>query len=383
MPGITLEQLENFANSNAGQLLAQGGEAIVNGADPGQVAAGLAASFAAAAPEGTTAGDFMASQAGALVSQYVATVAETGDVAGALVGAAPAAVTLGLTVGLGALGILPPLSTLIAGAVAGPIIEFITGLFPGPTPTNWDNIPTGDHWQARARAYGKWTLPQAFYDFGKAQGYALGGAVMATVQMDGKSYPPTTAPPWPGLSMALAQWLLTNTSPGWGNYILLPGYQPAYRPNTGNGVEQIGIGYWLPSAAGDGWGWGVPGSGWWWYPALPTNSPALAALAQGVDPGPDVLTGPIAASYRAAGIDIGKTYAKVLSTGSAIVDNIVLSPKGYAFTADQLETAVARKATKKFLSSGQKQMLSAIGDGERGKRAALAALAALALKVAI
>lgn len=376
MPGITLEQLENFAHSNAGQLLAQGGEAIVNGADPGQVAAGLAASFAAAAPEGTTAGDFMASQAGALVSQFVANVAATGDVEGSLVGAAPAAVTLGLTVGLGAIGVLPPLSTLIAGAVAGPIIEFITGLFPGPTPTNWDNIPTGDHWQARARAYSKWTLPQAFYDFGKAQGYALGGAVMATVQVNGQSYPPTTAPPWPGLSMALAQWLLTNTHPGWGNYILLPGR------NGGTG-NQVGISYSLPVTVGDGWGWGVPGSGWWWYPALPANSPALGSLAEGVDPGPDVLTGPIAASYREAGIDIGKTYAKVLSTGSAIVDNIVLSPKGYAFTADQLETAVTRKATKKVLSSGQKQMLSAIGDGERGKRAALAALAALALKAAI
>lgn len=349
----TLSQLQAFADGPTGQLLLQGGQAVAGGADPSQVAAGLAMNLA---EQGQTQSEFLNSSAGQLVQQYVGQVAGGDSVVNAFQNVAGPAVTIGLTVGLGAVGIPPPLSTLIAGGISSFIAGPLSALFSGPIDKTYGSLGGDFAW--RARKYHTNFLPQAFVTYMEANGFSLSGACL--------NPPSGEAPPWSGMSQALASWLMAGAWDGRG-FILLPGYTDA----GGGFVNQFGINYKMLRNAGDGWN--VFPAGWWWYPYLSDSDLVTVRTGHNI---PNAIRGPLIDAYDAAGIDFGKTVANVLVKGPARVENVVYKPIAYTLVADELEQAASTDRNKRDWS--QRNLLDKAG-GERNAGAAIAALGAAAL----
>lgn len=297
----TIQQLQDFANGPTGQTLLHAGQAVQQGADPVAVAAGVAQQMAAGS--GQSVQDFLSSQGGAMLSQYIGAVAggeSPGDAFGA---ALPAAFAVGATIGLGALGVPPPISTFLGTAVGNFIGPILQDIIHGPIDQTYSVLQGDFAW--RGRKYHTKCLPQAFVTWMEGNGYSLSKAIL--------NPPSGESPPWAGLSMAMAQWLLQG---GFGGRILLPGYTDA-----GSGwVYQLGIPYSLPRDAGDGWN--VPSNGWWWYPSNETMS------------------GPLVDLYTSAGIDYAATLANVKAKNDASLSNVVYKPIAYTVAADQLEDAL-------------------------------------------
>lgn len=366
MPTGTAQTIQEFAEGPTGQLLLQGGQQVLNGADPAQVTAGLLQNidFSGIGGPGSPAG----AQVGALVQNYIGNVASTGDVGGSFAAIVPA----GLQVGMVALGtaLLPPLGGLIGGALAGFISGPLQQLFSGP-PGRFDSLPEADHLRWRAAKYHNKTLPSAFVSWCDAQELSIPKLVQSSIPgYNG----PTSAPPWPGLSLALAQWLLSANPWGGEGYILLPGWTATNDPLP-NGCHQLGIPYWLPRDAGDGWH--VPPPGWWWWPAMsPADIAGWPGNKNKTSPGSSGLKSPITALYEDFGVDVAATYAVVSATGDARVRNIVYKKIAYAHTADALETAANTPPNGR--TRGQQDLLNKAGIGG-GKNAALAGLALVAL----
>lgn len=332
----TLQEIQTWANTPTGQALQSAGTQIANGANPQAVLASTANQLA----QGQSLSDFMATQGGHLLQQYIGAVAGGQSVGNALSGTASAAIGVGLTAGLTAAGVPPPASTLIAGVVGNFLNGIVGPLLHGPLDQTYGALGGDFAW--RARKYHTQMLPQAFVTWMESNGYSLSKAI--TTPPSGES------PPWAGLSLALSTWMLQG---GWNGQrlILLPG---TGANGSGPGA-QLGIGYDMPTYAGDGWN--IQHSGWWWYPSL--NAAEVQAAAAGTLA--QDKRGPIWDMYEKAGIDVPATIRNVKAKGSAVASNIIFKQQAYTATADTLETLVAKWRSGKRLTPSEVKVLQDAG----------------------
>lgn len=350
MANATVQQLNQWAQSPSGQIILQGGRAIQQGADPQAVLAGMAGQFAG---QNQSVQDFLATQGGQLLSQYVNQLSQGASIEQAFGTLASPAVGIGLTAAATAVGIPPPLSMMIGQGIATAIAPLLQGLFQGPQDKTYGSLGGDFAW--RARKYHTRCLPQAYVTWMEGNGYSLAKAIL--------NPPSGESPPWAGLSLSLAGWLLSG---GFGGHILLPGYTEV----GANGCYQLGIGYTLPRDAGDGWS--VRPAGWWWYPYLSWND------LENFPNDPRHYGGPLVQQYLQAGIDIGATLRNVREKKNAGLSNIIYKPIAFEFAADQIEDASKTKPSDR--TRAQTELLNKAGaNDEKGKSAALVSLGAAAL----
>ena len=311
----TIQEIQAWLEGDTGRVLATAGEQVAAGADPAQVLASVAGGLASAGQTGT---QFLATSGGGILQDYISSVAGGADVGDALVGCADEALTIGFTAGLSAFGVPPPASTMVAGLLSEFIAPVLQELISGPVDKTYGALGGDFAW--RARKYHTQMLPAAYVAWMEGNGYSLSGAIL--------NPPSGQSPPWHGLSLSLASWLLSGA---WGNgsFILLPG-----RTVTGNNTcIQLGIGYTLPIDAGDGWS--VFPSGWWWYPYL-TSAEVDQAAAGTL---PTSKRGPLWELYDGLGIDVPATIRNARAAGNAGAANIVYKPLAYDIAADVLQSS--------------------------------------------
>lgn len=346
--GNTAQQVQDWINGPVGQTLGNLGQQVASGNMPPAQAITSAAT-ALAGQNNQSVNDFLQSQGGHLLQQYIGQVAGGTPPGQALGTMAGSVVTAGAAAGLSALGIPPPASGMLA-SVAGSLVDQLAhSLFGGEgNSKDFPNLSGDFRW--RAEKYFTKCLPQAFVDYMKANGLSIEKAVIEP--------PSGQSPPWNGLSTALALWLMKG---GWGTaQILLPGNSG----QAGGWVNQLGIGYSLPYDAGDGWT--VPGSGWWWCPGW--DNGAMARLKAGTWPADP---GPLVAMYERLGIDVPATWANVYSKGSASWSNVIYKPQGFNVAADAIEQAA--NTPKPDRTKGQQAIINTI-NGKQLDRAGAAKL---------
>lgn len=348
--GNTAQQIQDWINGPVGQTLGNLGQQVASGNMPSAQAITTAAT-ALAGQNNQSVNDFLQSQGGHLLQQYIGQVAGGTPPGQALGSMAGAVVTAGAAAGLSMLGIPPPASGMLA-SVAGSLVDQIAhSLFGGEgNSKDFPNLSGDFRW--RAEKYFTKCLPQAFVDYMKASGLSIEKAVIEP--------PSGQSPPWNGLSTALALWMLKGA---WGTpMILLPGNEDTGHP--AGWTTQLGTGYAVPYDAGDGWI--VPGSGWYWYPGW--GSDVMAKIKAGVWP---TDPGPIVAIYEKLGIDVPATWANVYAKRSAVWSNVIYRPHGYTVAADAIEQAV--NTPKPDRTKGQQAIINTI-NGKQLDRAGAAKL---------
>ena len=347
MASNTAQQAQDWMNGPVGQALGGIGQQVANGSiTPEQ---GLATAATALAGQGNqSVNDFLQSQGGHLLQQYVANVAGGTPPGQALSSMAGAVASAGAAAGLSALGVPPPASTMLA-QVAGSLVDQLAhSLFGGEAnDTEFPNLSGDFRW--RARKYFTKCLPQSFVDYMRASGLSVERAIIEP--------PSGQSPPWNGLSTAISLWLMKGA---WGTpQIMLPGVT-ASRQDPNNYCHQFFIPYSLPWNAGDGWGMPVNGPGWWWYPYF--DAATMAALDRNERP---ANPGPIWETYERIGIDVLATRAACRAKQSAEWSNVVYRPQGYSIAADEVEQAVHTPETNR--TRGQQAIVNTIKGGAPAK----------------
>lgn len=347
--GNTAQQVQDWINGPVGQTLGNLGQQVASGNMPSAQAITTAAT-ALAGQNNQSVNDFLQSQGGHLLQQYIGQVAGGTPPGQALGSMAGAVVTAGAAAGLSALGIPPPASGMLA-SVAGSLVDQIAhSLFGGEgNSKDFPNLSGDFRW--RAEKYFTKCLPQAFVDYMKQNGLSIEKAVIEP--------PSGQAPPWNGLSTALALWLMKGA---WGTpKIMLPG-----TTTYGDACTQFFIGYSLPWNAGDGWIRQHLDGGWWWYPSM--SQAEVEQVKQGKRP---ANPGPIWEMYERIGIDVLATWANVWSKKDASWSNVIYRPQGYTVAADAIEQAA--NTPKPDRTKGQQAIINTI-NGKQLDRAGAAKL---------
>lgn len=341
--GNVAQQAQDWLNGPVGQTLGNLGQQVANGSLPPEQAITTAAT-ALAGQNNQSVNDFLQSQGGHLLQQFIGQVSGGTPPGQALSSMAGAVATAGAAAGLSALGVPPPASTMLA-QVAGSLVDQVAhALFGGPdNDTEFPNLQGDFRW--RARKYFTKCLPQSFVDYMRASGLSVEKAIVEP--------PSGQSPPWNGLSTAIALWLMKGA---WGTpQIMLPGVT-ASGSDPNNYCNQFFIPYSLPWNAGDGWGMPTNGPGWWWYPYYsPAQMAALDRNERPTDPGP------LWEMYERLGIDVLATRAAVRGAQSAEWRFVVYKPQGFTVAADTVEQAV--NTPPNVRTAGQAAVVKVLNSG--------------------